>query len=236
MPSIHPYFESLPDRYAAAALSEAFQDGAYKSSSPDQPPGTANVFPPEPASTVHIAAAFLDRDGQTVRQVMPHGIFPPEFQPEDSVTIAAYDRDVESLRPIAKPLESCSALFGLERSHPRYGRLGQWCIEATQRAGKRLLGAHILTVSLDKQRYHSAFMYPVEIYEQFPLLMRNGASSLGTDARDALPEELRPYADDVLHNGPLAHLIGKVPPTTLMPRLAFIKKSVAAHRRPTGRK
>lgn len=239
---VHPAFSNVPDRYVAEAFSESMQPGEYKFvyslAGTDFTP--EDGFPPELATLTSMSGALIARDGVSISRLGMHGVSGPEFEPADNQLVEAYRSAVVTHSDQARMLEPSAAVLGLEKAHPRFGRLGQWCIDTTRNDGKRLIGAHLVFTSADGLRMHHALAYPRVVKDTFPLILRNAFADFvlgeGKDAGDTppleeLPDDLRGYIQKVMKNTEEAQTtVAALPSSTVMPSLADFEAGLRLHK------
>lgn len=246
--SVHPYFERLPDRYAAEAVSEVFVPGAYKNNysrlgTPFRP---EDGFPPEPSHLSSVTAAFLERDGKTVRRIALHGISGVDAMPDDADAAEAYDLNVGTFQRCAPLIEDDAEFIGLKEIHPQYGRLGQWAIDATKRSGHRLIAAHLIFKAAYTGRIHSGLSYPTEIKNDFSLLMRHAFEPYAIEIKtnpdgdisplDELPDTTKEYLEAVMRNDEELTAQAGVPASAVMPPLAYFRQALRMYRKQARKK
>jgi hypothetical protein len=176
---IHPQFAAIPDRDAAAALSEAMVPGAYKFLFPvtgGYPPEVG--YPPEPAYLSTITAAYLSRNGQSVKTFTMHGYSGRGYQANYRDVVKSYEARVGAYQQAISNHDLPPQLFGLERTDKRFGVLGQWAIEAAQADDNRLIAAHWISVTRTGKKAIDALIYPVRFVEEVPLLARHALEPL----------------------------------------------------------
>ncbi|HZL07741.1 MAG TPA: hypothetical protein VFC50_00925 [Candidatus Dormibacteraeota bacterium] len=234
---IHPAFQEVPDQYIAEAFSETLLPGYCKFTA--SPHSVYDLdkqgYPPVPSHLVGLTAAFIDRDGVTVRRLGAYN-FSPEHTPEREELVKAYESTVGGLQERFPGLELDAMAMGFEVSQPEYGALGSWCIEATQRDNKRLLAAHLISVTADRGEVVDALVYPAVVYRELPLAFRNAVEPLalgqipGMEAilseedREALRRELDPIMklDKSLQDPVAVAVAGLLPPAANFPRILDI--------------
>jgi len=233
-------FEGMADRYVAEVVSEAFEPDQYKfvytlegtDFTPD------DGFPPEPSALSSLAVVFIARDGN-IKRFAAHGISGTEFEPTDEQLIEAYAGNVAAHSDDARIIEQFAEVLGLHRTHPRFGRLGQWAIETTQEADKRLIAAHFVFMTGDRERVHDALVYPSVMKETFPLLVRQAIQGMTLRAPEAdddtsppgLTDTMRDFLQPIMLNTEEAQArVAGLPAGSVMPPLANYEATLKMHR------
>lgn len=245
MTEIHPIFEKIPDKYISEVFSETLVlPGEYKiihqhdTASLDQQELTStDDFPPEPSYLSSMTAAYIDKDGSSIRRVSIHGLSGDEIQPYDKKVIEAYDNSVCKLQEFVKSLESLTPFMNLAATHPKFGKLGQWAIDTTKNDGKRLIAAHLLFVEPEKRLIYHGLSIPTTIKDTFPLIVRDAIEPivLKRNMLDLNSEEMKKLEDndqifsDIMGNRGNIKIISGIPPSTVMPPMRNFRASLKAY-------
>jgi|GEM_PF-5167358 len=235
---IHPAFQRVPDQYIAEAFSETLLPGYCKFTA--APHSTYDLdqqgYPPVPSHLVGLTAAFIDRDGVTVRRLGAYN-FSPEHTPEPQELVKAYEGTIGSLQGHLPGLERDAIAMGFEGGgETQYGALGSWCIEATRKDNKRLLAAHLTSVTADRGEIVDALVYPAVVYRGLPLAFRNAIEPLALgqipgmktllseEDRETLRRQLDPIMklDKRLQDPVAVAVAGLLPPAANFPRILDI--------------
>jgi hypothetical protein len=242
---IHPIFQDSPDRYTGEVLSEAMVAGEYKynftpndgSSVPQE-----GKFPPERAHITTVTAAFLAKDGQTVRTTMATGCS-GEKDPKYRDIVGSYARTVAGYHDTDLGLELALQRLDSQNFNSRYGVLGSWCIESAQRSGKRLLVAHMVGVTEADRLIVDAICYPREFTVEIPLKIREILKDLAFAINDGVEEidgepisdEVRALVKDSMTMGSDSALLTALAPASLLPPLPQFRQ-IAKRALKTGKK
>ncbi|MEO8104938.1 MAG: hypothetical protein ABI602_01230 [Candidatus Saccharibacteria bacterium] len=232
----NPIFRNFQDKYVADVFSEALVPGDYKHFYSLE--GTdftrTDGFPPEPSFLTSVTATFIARD-DTITRLAVHGLSGSEYEPKERALIDAYAQTVGVPRAAVPILEANAEQLGIERANARFGRLGQWCIEATQNDNKRLIAAHLVFVSARDHRLHDALTYPTALKEEFPLIVRDYFSSLvliKDEARgsliDELPQNLRETLSAIILNQDEVSSVAAIAVSSVMPSVAKFREALRA--------
>ncbi len=246
MTEIHPVFKYVPDRYISEVLSETLVlPGEYKifhqpdiSLTDEQEFISSEDFPPEPSYLTSMTGAYIDKDGSSIRRVSMHGISGDEIQPSDENVVEAYNNSVCVLQDLVKSLESIAPFMDLGVTHSKFGKLGQWAIDATRKDGKRLIAAHLIFVNPESNRIHNGMSIPTALKETFPLMVRDVIEPLvlRREKLDLTSEEIEKLRSndklysDIMGNREKIKLVSGIPPSAVMPSMSNYKSALGVYR------
>lgn len=241
---IHPYFETVPDKYVAEVFSEwvVRQDFTHNSEVIESF-GREAGFPPEPSYLTSVTAAFLAPDDTSVRWSGVYGVSGRDVDPSDAELLQSYRDNVLRHKAPVPTMEEMATALDIAEAHPQYGRLGQWCIDLAHREGVRLLGAHLVFRADRSNRLYSSLTYHRAIKEQFPLLVRQALQPLVLlqDTAEAdiagqggLPPAVQKFLASARRNDESFQTLAGVPPSALMPSLTQVKAGLREYHRMRG--
>ncbi len=174
----HPLFEKIPNANMAEACSQMFEIGDYKfATSASITEKYGETFPPVPTEILSVVACYLEEtpDGVTARTQFA-GL--SSNMPEHSEISDIYERTIGLLQS-QRPLIG-SIVEGIPEFRGETG-LMRWCMDTASKNGKKLMAAHMIGRVVSDGAMIDTTVYPTEIMEGIPLIIRNSMVKLSIE-------------------------------------------------------